>query len=403
LSDLRLYYRCSSLWTSSLGIANLIGAEDLDEEVAVKSSYDECEDGGQNLDNEPINELAHHLPRVSEVNQGNDGKGKGERQDDLAQNKELARCLLSSNSSNYSSWYDCDKACDQPANPRPDADVDEALHHNLARQSAGDGGILATAQQRHAKEDARRVAPKGRGQQLVRRVDVDIGVGVDGVVEGRGRQDEDGRIHKEREAEGDGRVEGPVQHRHALALGGAREVAGLDDAGVQEQVVRHHGGAQDPEADVQLVRVGDDGGMRVEPGGHLGPVGAGHRQLVGKAARNGGHQDEDEQLKEAEVVQPHEEDEDDVQAGDEDPRPQGDAKQQVQGNGGPNDLRQVRGGNGDLNDDPQDVVDALGVRFPASQDAAAQDGAGRRRKRRGERGGHIGRLLALPSRAISPI
>ena len=81
-------------------------------------------------------------------------------------------------------------------------------------------------------------------------------------MEDGGGEDEDGGVDEEREHQRDGGVDVGEADGFALAGGGARVVARLDDGGVQVEVVRHDRRAEDADGDVEHFVVGDDGGAR---------------------------------------------------------------------------------------------------------------------------------------------
>ena len=62
---------------------------------------------------------------------------------------------------------------DQPPQPRTQAQVDEAFHHDLAGERAGERRVLARAEQRHARTAMLAiVVPSSGDEQLVRVADL---------------------------------------------------------------------------------------------------------------------------------------------------------------------------------------------------------------------------------------
>ena len=98
-------------------------------------------------------------------------------------------------------------------------ELQEPLHHNLPRQGAGDGGVLASGQESDREQDLCGLGAHSRGQQLV-------GVGQRGnlavlcrvVVEGGCREDEDAGVDEEGYAQAGGRVRCTILDCAALAL-----------------------------------------------------------------------------------------------------------------------------------------------------------------------------------------
>jgi hypothetical protein len=98
---------------------------------------------------------------------------------------------------------------------------------HLAGQRAGDGRVLPARQQRNAEQHARGGAAERRHEQLVRVGEArDVGVGGRAVVEGRGRQDQDGRVNEERKDERQAAVPRAVLARPRRAGASARRVLG---------------------------------------------------------------------------------------------------------------------------------------------------------------------------------
>jgi len=81
-----------------------------------------------------------------------------------------------------------------------------------------------------------------------------------GAMEGGRRDDQDRRIDEQREAQGEGRIDERVLDRHPLPRRCLLVRPGLYHRRMQVQVVRHHRRAEDPDRDVQLIGVGQDGG-----------------------------------------------------------------------------------------------------------------------------------------------
>ncbi len=103
---------------------------------------------------------------------------------------------------------------------------------HLAGQRAGDGRVLPARQQRDAEQHARGGAAERRREQLVRVGEArDVGVGGRAVVEGRGGQDQDGRVDEERKDERQAAVPGAVLARPGRAGASARQVAGSSSIG----------------------------------------------------------------------------------------------------------------------------------------------------------------------------
>ena len=115
--------------------------------------------------------------------------------------------------------HDRDEARDEAAQPRAQADVDEAFHHDLAGERAGERRVLARAEQRHREQRARHRRAEKRREELVGVADVGH-VLVAGAVERGGGHHEDRGVDEEGRHERDRRVDGREADRFALALEG---------------------------------------------------------------------------------------------------------------------------------------------------------------------------------------
>ena len=143
----------------------------------------------------------------------------------------------------------------EPPQPRPQADVEEAFHHDLAGQRAGQRRVLPGAEQRDREQRARDARAEQRREQLVGVADVGD-VLVAGAVERRRRHRRGSRALM-KSANISATVESIVAKRIASRLLVARVavLARLHDRRVQVQVVRHHRRAEDADRDVEHVRV----------------------------------------------------------------------------------------------------------------------------------------------------
>src|SRR5437870_5562550 len=87
--------------------------------------------------------------------------------------------------------------------------------------------------------------------------------------------------------------------------------------------------------------------------GNPSPIGFRQEDLERKAGRNGPHKRNDNRLDLAKTKAHQTKQNKDIQSGQENTPEQGDFKEQIQGNGGTNDLRQVAGNNRDLTEQPE--------------------------------------------------
>ncbi len=106
-------------------------------------------------------------------------------------------------------------------------------------------------------------------------------------MEGGGAKDEDGGVDEEREAEGQGGIEDGVADGFAAIASGGAEGAGLHDAGVQIEIVRHHRGAEDADGDVEHLAIAEDFRARDEADGGFAPQRVGEEDFVREAGGDG--------------------------------------------------------------------------------------------------------------------
>ena len=172
-----------------------------------------------------------------------------------------------------------------------------------------------------------------------------------GLPEHRGGEDEDRRVHEEREAQRHERVQGVEADRLRESLRRLLVLAGLHEAGVEIQVVRHHRRADDPEGDDQRAHARQAGNERSARDGS--PIGPREQNLEQEAAEHGAHQGEDDRLdlSEAEAGEPQQHEH--VEPGDEHAELQRQVEQQVQGDGRADDLGEVAGDDRDLAEKPE--------------------------------------------------
>ena len=133
--------------------------------------------------------------------------------------------------------------------------LQEAFHHHLAGQGAGDRRALAGSQQTDGEQHGGDLAAEHRIEQGIGLAQIgDLGQAV-GMEDGAGG-DQDRGIDEQREAEraigiADIRLDGAWLWLAVECPAGRRE-----QAAVQVEVMRHHGRADDAEAEQQHGRVG---------------------------------------------------------------------------------------------------------------------------------------------------
>ena len=172
-------------------------------------------------------------------------------------------------------------------------------------------------------------------------------------IERRRREDQQGRIDGKREHQRHRRIDGRELQRflllgHRLAIG-----AGLDDARVQIEIVRHHRRTDDPEPQIEHVRVGEEIGGRRKAADHLAPVGVGHRDLHEEARRDNAHHGDDEGFDPAEALGLQPQDQEHIERGDEDADLERNAEDQIEADRRADHLGEVRRADRQLRQRPQ--------------------------------------------------
>ena len=157
----------------------------------------------------------------------------------------------------------------------------------------------------------------------------------------------------EREHQRDGGIDRRELDRLAAVVDAVAEAARLHHAGMQVEIVRHHGRAEDAEREIEHVRIGDDLGGRREAADHRAPFRIGHRDLDRKAQRDDAEQRDDEGLDPAEAEVLHPQDEEHVERGDQHADLERNAEQQIEPDRGADHLGEIGGADRDLGQHPQ--------------------------------------------------
>ena len=126
-------------------------ANGLHDEVEIQDGNEHCNDPGNDPGNPAVDKTAHLGAGAGEVHQRHDGEDEGEGQDDLAEYQQTASAVAAADGGDDGSGDDGDGAGDEAAQPGLDSDFEEALHDNLAGESADDGGVLAAGEQADAE------------------------------------------------------------------------------------------------------------------------------------------------------------------------------------------------------------------------------------------------------------
>ena len=169
-------------------------------------------------------------------------------------------------------------------------------------------------------------APSSGDEQRMRLAEVlDAGLAVR--VKARGGEDQDRGVDHQREEKRDGGIERGEADRLAL-LGHGRAIgARLHDRGVEVEIVRHDGRAENAEREIEHVRIGDDLRARHEAAEHARKFRPRENELRHEAEGDDRKQRDDERLDPAKALVLQIEDEEHVERGDDDAVFERDAEQ----------------------------------------------------------------------------
>ena len=173
----------------------------------VEADDDQRDQPGGGLQPGADGEVRHLPPVRHEVDERDHGEGQLEGEHHLAQHQEATGGVLPEVEDREHRRRHGQEPGDHPPQPGPDPDVQVALHDDLARQGAGDGGALPRGQQGHGEGDGRDGGPDDGLEQPVGVLDLrDAVVAV--LVEDRGRHHQDRRVDEEGEVQREGRIQG---------------------------------------------------------------------------------------------------------------------------------------------------------------------------------------------------
>src|SRR5712672_3591857 len=223
--------------------ASRLSAEDEPEKFGVEEKYDRGDPPGQDFRRARVYEPTHFRAVASELNQGNDGKGQLKAENHLAENDQGSDFALACYPYHQDGRSNGQRARDEPAKPRLQANIQKAFHDDLAGERAGKRGVLSRGQQRARENGAGQAYAKHRAEQFV-----GVGYFRDVVKAARvkrgGAQDENCRVYEESEGERESRIKNRVAQGFATVAGRDTESTRLHDAGMQIEIVRHYGGAK---------------------------------------------------------------------------------------------------------------------------------------------------------------
>ena len=121
-----------------------------------------------------------------------------------------------------------------------------------------------------------------------------------------------------RKAQRDRGIDGGKFDRLALLLPALADEAGLHQAGMQIEIMRHDGRAQNAEREIEHLVVGENVRCRHETADHRAPIRIGERDLDRKAGRDHAQHRHDERLDPAKAEGLQRQDQEHVRRGEDD-------------------------------------------------------------------------------------
>jgi len=287
-----------------------------------------------------------------------------ETENDLAENEEHADFVFAEDADNEDGGKNSDAAGYESAEPGLEADLEEPFHDDLAGKSAGKSGILAGGEEGAGEERAGKTCAESGRQQVVGFADVCNVVEAPSVKSGGAKQ-ENGGIDEECKTESEGGIEDGIAKGFAALLRFGAEGARLHKTGVEVEIVRHDRGAEDADGDVEHFAITEDLGVGKKNVGGLKPERTREKDLVGEAGGDGEDERDDEGFQHAKAAALEQEDDKNVEGGENNAEKERNVKQELERNGGTEDLGEIAGCDGNLADEPEENRGATRISLAA--------------------------------------
>src|SRR5258708_18081893 len=142
------------------------GTENEPEQLGVEEENGGSDNPGDDRGEPRICEFAHLGTVASKSDQRNHRERQLKTENHLTENEQRRNFVLAGKTDDQGGRNDRDRTCDEPAKPRLEPNVQKAFHHDLARQRAGQRGVLARCQQSAGEERAGEACPKYRAEKL---------------------------------------------------------------------------------------------------------------------------------------------------------------------------------------------------------------------------------------------
>src|SRR5581483_2887414 len=321
---------------------------------------------------------AHAFARAGEMQEREHGEGELKREHDLAEGEEVVDAAIAAQADDQDGRYDGECAGEQAAQPGGELPVHEAFHDHLSGERAGDGAALATGEEGNGEEDASGGgAEQGSERQEGNANPIGVAVELDDLsagdgdtvaaVEDHGGEHEDGGVDEEGDGQRDGGINGIEADGVADGVIVALQFARLDQGGVEIEIMRHDGGADHADGDVEHAGTAESG--MSQGAGHFAEGGTGFRQhenLDEVTGANGGDEEENDGFDAAHAQALESEQEKDVGGGADDGPEQGNVEEESEGDGAAEDFGEVAGADGEFAHDPVGPAGPGRIPIPAA-------------------------------------
>src|SRR5580700_194245 len=299
-----------------------------------------------------VREFSHPGAVTGELHQRYYSERELKTENHLAENNEPGNLFFAGNCDHQNRGENRDGASDQAAQPRFQANIEKTFHYDLAGQRSGERGVLSGGEQSAGKECTGEAGAEYWTQQFVRAGDFRDVVQPASVKRGGG-EDQDGGVDKQSDAESNVGIDVRKAQRFAFVADARAESAGLHNAGVQIEIMRHNRRAENSDGDVQHLAIAQNYGVRDEATRGVHPQRLRDENFVSEAAGDGGNQSDHERLNQAKPAALQRQDNQHVQRGDEHADEQRESEEQLQCDGRAQHLCEIARSDRNFASDPQ--------------------------------------------------
>jgi hypothetical protein len=347
----------------------------IEKELYVEGDDDRGAEPAEDLDPKRVDEFAHFGFFAGEAHKRPDSEAELHAETNLAGDEQVGAPAFAEIANDANGRDDSNGTGDETAQPGAQTNVEKALHDDLARERAGEGGVLAGGQECKGKKSARDADAESGAEEFVGILDFGDVV-VTGPVKSSSGEHEKRAVDKEREHQGGRGIDGGVFDGFAPAFRIQLVFAGLNNGGMQVKVVGHDGRAKNSNADVEHLLVFKDVDAGHESEQHAGKAGFGEKQFEGEAGADGNDQRDDESFDIAEAFVLEIENSKDIQAGNHATPDERNAEEELEPDGRTDNFGEIARSDRDFAKNPKEPNNGRGVVIAASLgEIAARDDA----------------------------